>query len=316
MKNKTIKTLACILGTAVALSCLCFAFTANAAVLPEFTVSDLYQVRPGETVSVTVDVNENRGYCAGEFLLEYDSSVLTPVSVTKGEASSEYFAANPRYGDGQVFFAVISEKLMSAEGTVATVTFKAKDSVVIYSGDIELSVNSLVGNISVGYGLNSVKSTANGGEIHIAKQIFVPDAVDPSALEELSVISTANGFVLGATTFDNLIQSDVSENFASVTAKYYSASGAQLSAADKLTTLCRIKLTDGSTTNTLTVSVKQDVNGDYDLDGEDAFIAGLVADGMLTEEQLGLVQSNAADANDDGCVDMADFEIMEANGLK
>ncbi len=316
MKNKIIKTLACILGTATVLSCLCLAFTANAAVLPEFTVSDLYQVRPGETVSVTVDVNENRGYCAGEFLLEYDSSVLTPVSVTRGEASSEYFAANTQYGDGQVFFAVISEELMSAQGTVATVTFKAKDSVVIYSGDIELSVNSLVGNISVGYGLNSVKSTANGGEIHIAKQIFVPDAVNPSALEELNVISTANGFVLGATTFDNLIQSDVSENFASLTAKYYSASGAQLSASAKLTTLCQIKLTDGDATNTFTVSVKQDVNGDYELDGEDAFIAGLVADGMLTEEQLGLAQSNAADVNNDDRVDRADFEIMETNGLK
>ena len=149
MKNRLIKICACVLVTLTALSCLCVAFTANAAVLPEFTVSDLYQVRPGDTVSVEVNVNENRGYCAGEFLLEYDPSVLTPVSIARGEASSEYFASNLEYGNGQVFFAVISEELMSAEGNVATVTFEVDDSLVVYSGELELTVNSLVDEAAI-----------------------------------------------------------------------------------------------------------------------------------------------------------------------
>lgn len=308
MKNRVIKICACLVSTITALSCLCLALTANAATLPEFTVSDHNQVRPGDTVSITVDVNENRGYCAGEFLLSYDPDVLTPVSVTKGEASSEYFAANTEYGDGQVFFAVISEELMSKSGTVATVTFEVNDSTILYSGDITLSVNSLVGNVSVGYGLNSVKSTAYGGIINVAKEISVPS-------EKLSLAADGAGYVLGATTFDNLIQSDISENFASLSTKYFSAAGTELSASVKLTTLCKIKVSDGSKTNTFTVSVKQDVDGNYKLDGEDAFIAGLVASGMLSTDELGAAQSIAADADGDGDVDSNDFAIMEANGL-
>ncbi len=309
MKNRAIKICACLIGTLTALSCLCIAFTANAATLPEFTVSDLYQVRPGDTISIEVNVNENRGYCAGEFLLEYDESVLTPVSVTKGEASSEYFASNTEYGSGQVFFAVISEELMSAEGNVATVTFEVDDNLVVYGGGIELSVNSLVGNVSVGYGLNSVRSSVSGGDLYIAKEITVP-------AEELDVYADSNGFVLCGTSIENMVQSDISENFDSLTTKYYSASGAELSAATRLTTLCTIKVTGDDRTNTLVVSVKQDVDGNYKLDGEDAFIAGLVASGMLTEEELGKAQSNAADADGDGDIDAEDFAIMEANGLK
>ena len=309
MKNRAIKICACLIGTLTALSCLCIAFTANAATLPEFTVSDLYQVRPGETISVEVNVNENRGYCAGEFLLEYDPTVLTPVSITKGEASSEYFASNTEYGNGQVFFAVISEELMSAEGNVATVTFEVNDNLVVYGGEVELSVNSLVGNISVGYGLNSVRNTVNGGDLYIAKEITVP-------AEKLDVFADSNGFVLCGTSIENMVQSDISENFDSLTAKYYSASGAALSAATRLTTLCTIKVTGSNRTNTLVVSVKQDVDGNYKLDGEDAFIAGLVVSGMLTEEELGKAQANAADADGDGDIDAEDFAIMEANGLK
>ncbi|MBQ2812093.1 MAG: hypothetical protein IJE63_02475 [Clostridia bacterium] len=309
MKNRLIKICACLVGTLAVLSCLCVAFTANAAVLPEFTVSDLYQVRPGDTVSVEVNVNENRGYCAGEFLLEYDPSVLTPVSIARGEASSEYFASNLEYGNGQVFFAVISEELMSAEGNVATVTFEVDDSLVVYSGELELTVNSLVGNISVGYGLNSVRNTVNGGELYVAQKITVP-------AEELGVVADGTKYVLCGTSIENMLQSEITKNFTSHTTKYYSASGAQLSAATRLTTLCTVKVTSGSTTNTFVVSVKQDVDGNYKLDGEDAFIAGLVASGMLTEEELGKAQSNAADADGDGDIDADDFAIMEANGLK
>lgn len=309
MKNRAIKICACILGTLTALSCLCVAFTANAATLPEFTVSDLYQVRPGDTISVEVNVNENRGYCAGEFLLEYDPSVLTPVSLTKGEATSEYFASNLEYGNGQVFFAVISEELMNDEGNVATVTFEVDDNLVVYGGEIELTVNSLVGNISVGYGLNSVRNSVSGGDLYIAKDITVP-------AEKLGVFADGNGFVLCGSSIENMVQSDISKNFASLTTKYFSASGTALSAAARLTTLCTVRVTSGSRTNTLVVSVKQDVDGNYKLDGEDAFIAGLVASGMLTEEELGKAQSNAADADGDGDIDKNDFAVMEANGLK
>lgn len=316
MKKRSFKICSAVLCTVLVLASLCAVLTAQAATLPVFTLSSASCVRPGDTVEFTVDVNENRGYCAGEFLVEYDADVLTPVSITKGEAASEYFVSNTQYGDGQVFFAVISTELMADAGTVATLTFTANESTVLCSSELELSVNSLVGNISVGYGLNSVKSTANGGEVHVAKQIFVPDANDASALEELTVTLADSGFILGGSTYRNLVQADISGNFSGITAQYFSAVGAELSAVQKLTTGCRIKLMSGSTElGEMTVSVSEDVNGDYGCNGEDAMVANLVVSGAISQSDLTAAQRLAADADGNGTIDENDVAIMEANGL-
>ncbi len=317
LKNRAKRLCVVTFCVLVILSSLCLGFTANAASLPAFSVSSASQLRPGDTVSVTVDVCENRGYCAGEFLLSFDSAALTPISIEAGDAASEYFVANPEYGEGEVFFAVISTELMSAAGTVATVNFTVNESVVLYSGELELSVNSLVGNISVGYGLNSVKSTASSGEIHAAKQIFVPHASESGELEELSVNLTASGIILGATTFANTSGDNIAANFGSLDVDFYSKSGAALASYELLTTGCTVKVFDGAeAVGSMVLSVKQDVNGDYSLDGEDAFIASLVAAGAVSADELAQEEANAADANGDGVIDEADVRIMTANGLK
>lgn len=316
MKKRTVKFSSVIIAAVLIAVSLCAAITAQAASLPEFTLSSASCVRPGETVEITVDVNENRGYCAGEFLIEYDAGALTPVSITGGEASSEYFVSNTEYASGQVFFAVISTELMADEGTVATLTFKAKDSVVLSSSDLTLSVNSLVGNRSVGYGLNSVKSTAKGGEVHIAKQIFVPDADNTSAKEELGISLTDNVFVLCGSTFRNLVQTELNSNFTGLTAKYFDAAGNTVPAAQKLTTGYKIRLLNGNTVvNELAVSVSEDINGDFGCNGEDAMIANLVVCGEISESELSPEQRLAADADGNGIIDAADVAIMETSGL-
>lgn len=317
MKHTAKKISSIIVATALLLSVICVAFVAQAAtVLPAFSVSDVYQARPGDTITVTVDVNENRGYCAGEFLISYDKDVLTPVSITAGEAASEYFASNTEYASGKAFFAVISEDLMRSQGTVATLTFEAKEGTVLYSGDITLAVNSLVGNTAVGYGLNSVRSTATGGEVHIAKRIFVPDASNSSLTEELEVNGYEDGYILSGTTSDNLTQQNISNNFSSFTAEYLGADGTTLSAATKLTTGCEIKIFSGSTlVDTFTVSVQADVDGDYDSDAEDAYLALLVVNGICSAEDLSPERRHAADADGDGDIDAADVELLRLKGL-
>lgn len=316
MKRRSKKIYSLILSTLLVAVSLCAAITAQAASLPVFTLSSASCVRPGDTVEFTVNVNESQGYCAGEFLIEFDADILTPVSITKGGAASEYFVSNTEYGEGQVFFAVISTELMTDAGTVATLTFKANDGVVLSSGDLKLSVNSLVGNRSVGYGLNSVKSTVNGGEVHVARQIFVTDANDASLKEELAITLTDNIFVLSGSTFRNMIQSDLNTNFSGITAKYFDAVGTALTSAEKLTTGCKIKLMSGSTVvNELTVSISEDINGDYGCNGEDAVIANLVVSGALEESELSPAQRLAADADGNGKIDANDVAIMDANGL-
>ena len=207
---------------------------------PVFTVNGASQLSPGDEVTVTVCVNDNRGFCAGEFILGYDSDVLTPIDVDGGEAASEYFVGNANYDEGKVYFAVVDEQLMTDGGTLASVTFRVSDDVLLYSGDLTLSVPTLVGNVSVGFGFNNVKSTTKDGMIYAAKQIVVPDAVNPAVDEALKLFAQPSGYVLGATTFANLTQSALAANFGAVKAEFYSANSSKLPATSLLSTGCKI----------------------------------------------------------------------------
>lgn len=276
---------------------------------PVFTVNGAAQARPGDEVTVNVTVNDNRGFCAGEFILGYDSDVLTPVSVNGGEAASQYFVGNENYDDGKVYFAVIDEQLMTDGGTLASITFRVNDDVLLYSGDLTLSVPTLVGNVSVGFGFNNVKSTAKGGEIHAAKQIVVPDAQNPALDEELELVVEPDGYMLGATTFANLTQSALAVNFGSVIPEFYSADSVKLPATSLLSTGCKIKLIKpDNTVDVLVMSVAGDVDGNCAIDANDAFLVGMFNSGLIDQDDIGGAYSAAADVNGDGVIDGADFD--------
>ncbi len=301
-------------GKIIAVICAAV-FVAAAAVVayaappaPVFTVNGASQLGAGEEFTVTVSVNDNRGFCAGEFVLGYDSDVLTPIGVEGGEAASEYFVSNKDYDDGKVYFAVIDEQLMTDGGTLASITFRISEDIVLYNGDLTLSVPTLVGNISVGFGFNNVKSTANSGEIYAAKQIVVPDAVNPAVNEVLELMVEPDGYVLGATTFANLTQSALAANFSSVTAEFYSADSARLPATSLLSTGCKIKIIrPDNTSDELVMSVAGDVDGNCTTDANDAFLVGMFNSGLIGEDDIGSAYSSAADVNGDGVVNDADF---------
>ncbi|MBQ3497727.1 MAG: hypothetical protein IJA87_01225 [Clostridia bacterium] len=317
MKSKISRRILVAICIAALVTAAAIVTTHAAAPAPAFTVNSASQLRPGDEVTINVSVNNNRGYCAGEFILGYDSDVLTPISVESGEAASEYFVSNKAYTGNEVYFAVIDEELMTDGGTLASVTFKVSENVVLYSGDLTLSVPTLVGNISVGYGLNNVKSTANGGKIYAAKQIFVPDAVNPSVNEELSIKAASGSYVLGASTYANLTHNAIAKNFTSLATKFTTANGTMLPANSLLTTGCKVIVTDtDNTSNTLTVSVKGDVDGNCSKDANDAFLVGMFESGLLTEDDIGTAYKDAADLNGDGKVDDTDFELAVNAPLK
>lgn len=317
MKTKFLIKIIAVICTVTLFAAGSIVATNAAAPLPVFTVNGANQLRPGEEVTITVSVNDNRGFCAGEFVVGYDADVLTPLSVESGEAASEYFVANKDYGEGKVYFTVIDEELMKNGGTLANIKFKVSEDVVLYNGDLTLSVPTLVGNISVGYGLNNVKATANSGKIYAAKQIFVPDAVNPNVNEELSIKAVANNYVLGASTYTNLTHTALANNFRSMTTKFVSANGTVMPANSLLSTGCKIMVTDvNNTTDSFTVSVKGDVDGNCSKDANDAFLVGMFENGLITEEDIGTAYKDAADLNGDGKVDDADFELAVNAPLK
>lgn len=317
MKAKIFKRITAAVCTAVIIAASAVAVAYAAPPAPVFTVNGASQLRPGDEVTVTVSVNDNRGFCAGEFVLGYDSDALTPLSVESGEAASEYFVGNEEYADGKVYFAVIDETLMTDGGTLASVTFKVNDSVVIYSGDLTLNVPTLVGNVSVGYGFNNVKSTVNPGEIHAAKRIFVPDVNNLNAKEELALSLETSGYVLVASTYLNLTQSALASNFSAGTTEFYAADSSRLPASARLSTGCKIKIIDNSgASDTLVMSVAGDVDGNCKKDANDAFLIGMFESGLITEDDIASAYSKAADLNGDGVINDADFNAAVEAPLK
>lgn len=309
MKTKVIRKIIAIICTIAIISVGAVIATQAAAPAPIFTVNGASQLKAGDEVTITVSVNDNRGYCAGEFIVGYDADALTPISVESGAAASEYFVGNEKYADGKVYFAVINDELMTDGGTLASIKFRISQDVVLYNGDLTLSVPTLVGNISVGYGLNNVKSTATNGKIYASRQIFVPDAVNPNVNEELSLKSVSGSYVLGATTYNNLTQKALADNFSLMSTRFTSANGISLPSDSLLSTGCKIMVTSDNKTNTLTVSVTGDVDGNYTKDANDAFLVGMFESGLITEEDIGTAYKDAADLNNDGKVDDTDFEL-------
>lgn len=58
-----------------------------------------------------------------------------------------------------------------------------------------------------------------------------------------------------------------------------------------------------------------DVNGDGWYDGMDAFITGLISDGMLTQDDVSEAEYAAADCNHDGVIDELDVDILRQAGV-
>ena len=66
---------------------------------------------------------------------------------------------------------------------------------------------------------------------------------------------------------------------------------------------------------TYTIVLFGDVNGDGWYDGQDAVMVNMIANGMLTREQVGEAVWMAADCNHDGKIDQADVDLLNQAGL-
>ena len=76
-----------------------------------------------------------------------------------------------------------------------------------------------------------------------------------------------------------------------------------------------VKWIDNSVVDTYTAVVFGDVDGDGKYDGTDAYKVNLMANGLLTKEQVGDEVWAAADCNHDGVINASDVAILEKAGL-
>ena len=76
-----------------------------------------------------------------------------------------------------------------------------------------------------------------------------------------------------------------------------------------------IKWLDDSDAGSYDILLYGDVDSDGIYDARDAYLVNLMANGLLTEEQVGSLKWSAADCNHDGLVDSSDVMILQKAGV-
>lgn len=152
---------------------------------------------------------------------------------------------------------------------------------------------------------------------------LVPDCSNATLDIEISSVNSELGAISGSTTvvdYENQLVYGLAEELTldSFKADYAQVIGTgTIECADSaLKTGSVIKVMNGTTcTVQYTVVIYGDLNSDGLADGEDAMIANLVAQGVISVDSLTLAQKFAADPNHDGAIDADDVALLEDSGL-
>lgn len=311
------KLLSVIVAAIMAISIPAFSLSSAAAVMPEFTVTDIVGSHVGDLVSVDIVSSGVGSYMAGQFFLYYDSAVMTPVSIEAGTAAGAYFVGNEAYSNGVISFSTMDSKPIQNAGVLAKVTFEITGPVFIYSGLLDLYVKDLLSDVPFDYSYKEISATVNDGNVYASAVLTVPEANDPSAFEILGLYPYGKDYLVTGRTWFNLTAAALDSNFDEELERfYYSKNGVILNGSDLLTTGCYFTVGDGFfTEDKVVVSVRGDVDGDYKLNSYDAFLASAVAAGALNEDNFEEPNLKAADADNNGIVDENDFNILEQNAF-
>ncbi len=134
--------------------------------------------------------------------------------------------------------------------------------------------------------------------------------------ESAFVINRDNNSIIGMSSANSLTDVLLEfENFAVITIT--DINGRELSENDLVGTGSVIRLLDkdGEAVDEVTVIIYGDADGDGLIDGRDATVASLIANGMLTLLDVGAYVYDAADVNSDGQINNEDVALLEQAGL-
>ena len=248
------------------------------------------------TVAVPICIKNNPGIAGYKIKISYDPTALSPESIKDGEFyQGEYNNLGFKNGEITAIWINIRGINIQENGELFTVHFK-----VLKEG---------VHNVSVTY---SKSDTFNekSEELELicdSGKVFACDLLLPKK-DKNTVVDNSNKFVYG---LDAGLQT---------TTPYVRAGEGFTTSetAGKLGfgTLSKIDVIyEGNVVESYTVIVFGDVNGDGWYDGQDAVLVNMIANGMLTREQVGEAVWMAADCNHDGKIDQADVNLLNQAGL-
>ena len=248
------------------------------------------------TVAVPICIKNNPGIAGYKIKISFDPTALSPESIKDGESyQGEYNNLGFKSGEIAVIWINIHGTDIQENGEFFAVNFK-----VLKEG---------VHNVSVTY---SKTDTFNekSEELELicnSGKIFACDLLLPKK-DKNTVVDNGNKFVYG-----------LDAGLKTITSYAYAGDGFTISeTAGKLGfgTSSKIDVMyEKDVAATYTIVLFGDVNGDGWYDGRDAVTVSMIANGMLSREQVGEAVWMAADCNHDGKIDQADVDLLNQAGL-
>lgn len=248
------------------------------------------------TVAVPICIKNNPGIAGYKIKISFDPTALSPESIKDGEFyQGEYNNLGFKSGEIAVIWINIHGTDIQENGEIFTVNFK-----VLKEG---------VHNVSVTYSKadtfdeksEELELICNSGKI------FACDLLLPKK-DKNTVVDNSNKFVYG-----------LDAGLKTITSYAYVGDGFTISeTAGKLGfgTSSKIDVMyEKDVAATYTIVLFGDVNGDGWYDGRDAVTVSMIANGMLSREQVGEAVWMAADCNHDGKIDQADVDLLNQAGL-
>jgi|GEM_PF-985749 len=272
---------------------------AEAAPLTVFSITEIYgenvRAEVGSTsIAVPISLKNNHGIMGYGLYIDYDPNCFAFESISQG---TTFLDGNFDYNllsDGHLYISWVNSVNSFDNGEVFTVYFSVKKKAPMVSNvkisyDKENTFNENWDDVEIE--CTSLKISILPSELIFAKE-------SSGALIQNNIIC---GLRQGLNSLDDYI--GVYEGF-------------DLDYSEKIgtSTVVSVKLND-EIVEQYKIVLFGDVNGDGWYDGQDAVVVNMIANGMLTREQVGEAVWLAADCNHDGKIDQADVDLLNQAGV-
>lgn len=248
------------------------------------------------TVKVPICIKNNPGISGFKIKISYDPTALQPESLIAGAS-----------------FPAIYDNLGRKNGEISAIWIESSGKNVVDNGEI-FNINFKIlkkgtHKISVTY---SKADTFNekSEELNLicrSGNVFAGNLLMPKEGTSI-VIDYSNKYIYG-----------IDAGIQSIKPYVYTDEGytiSEITAKQGFGTSAKVNLMlENDMVETYTVVLFGDVNGDGWYDGQDAVLVNMIANGMLTREQVGEAVWMAADCNHDGVIDQDDVDLLNRAGL-
>lgn len=267
----------------------------NASLNPTFFARNTV-VKNNSMVAVPICIKNNPGIAGYKLKISFDSEALSPERIEDSTSySGELNNMGIKNGEISVAWINYSQNNVTENGELFTLYFKVlKEG--IYNVSVTYSKADTFNN-----SFEEIEFTCIGGKVFAEKMLMPRE-------NKNTVIDIDRKYIYGL---------DV--GLKTISLYVYASDGytiSEIPGKDGFGTSSIVNVMyENNIADTYTIVVFGDVNGDGLCDGQDAVIVSMLANGMLTREQVGEAVWLAADGNHDGVIEQADVDLLNQAGV-